>query len=163
MEPGLQENVHITFLPTVQRRRDDMFEVCDASRMMTQVIDIPLSATPGGVRVDYHIGIFYLFLSLSVLCDFFACLFFLFPVPNVVCVSALSMLDFHFGFYYRLIIWKMGTCLIEQLAYRTVGPRSKQWYEPYDTKITIIFEYIITPLVSSYKITKIDSNSKLKE
>lgn len=57
----------------------------------------------------------------------------------------------------------MGTCLIEQLAYRTVGPRSKQWYEPYDTKITIIFEYIITPLVSSYKITKIDSNSKLKE
>jgi hypothetical protein len=57
----------------------------------------------------------------------------------------------------------MGTCLIEQLVYQTVGHRSNQWYEAYDTKISIIFECIITPLVSAYKVTKMYSNSKLKE
>ena len=97
------------------------------------------------------------------LSDFFVSLFVLVHVPNVVCVSVFSMLEIHFGFHYSLFIWKMGTCLIEQLVYQTVGHRSNQWYEAYDTKISIIFECIITPLVSAYKVTKMYSNSKLKE
>lgn len=74
--PGLQETVHSTLFPTVQRKRGETtcLTCCDTSRMMTHVIDIPLSPTHGGIRADSRFGIVYLFLSLSVFCVFlFVC------------------------------------------------------------------------------------------